>query len=123
MRSIGKNHRRGVTLLESLVLVVILAIVAAGAGQSLQAITKIPSQTDATLVDENALVSKLEQMRSVSFDNLPIGTAITPYSDGTVSVDVAYADPAGGATPNVNWKQVTARLTNGRQLVMTVCKP
>jgi type II secretory pathway pseudopilin PulG len=123
MRSIGKQHRRGLSLLESLMLVVILSIVAAGAGQSLMAITKIPTQADASLVEENTLVSKLEQMRSVGFDNLTIGTAITPYSDGSVSVDVAYADPAGGASANVNWKQVTARLANGRQLVMTVCKP
>jgi hypothetical protein len=123
MRSIGKNNRRGLSLLESLMLVVILAIVAVGAGQSLQAVSKIPSQTDASLTDESLLVSKLEQVRSVSFDSLPIGTAVTPFSDGTVSVDVVYADPAGGGTPNVSWKQVTARLTNGRQLVLTVCKP
>jgi type II secretory pathway pseudopilin PulG len=123
MRSIGKTRRRGLSLLESLLLVTILSIVAVGAGQSLQAVTKIPSQTDASLAEENLLVSKLEQVRSVSFDALPIGTAVTPLSDESVSVDVAYADPAGGATPNPSWKQVTARLAGGRQLVMTVCKP
>jgi type II secretory pathway pseudopilin PulG len=123
MRSNGRQHRRGISLLESLVLVVILSIVATGAGQSLLAITKIPVQTDATLLEENALVSKMEQMRGVSFDNLAIGTALSPYSEGSMAVDVAYGDPAGGGSPNTNWKQVTVRMTNGRQLVMMVCKP
>ncbi len=123
MRSIGKQKRRGLSLVESLMLVVILSIVASGAGQSLLAITKIPTQADAALVEETALVSKLEQMRSVTYDSLTIGTAITPYSDGTVSVDVALADPTGGASPNVNWKQVTVRLADGRQLMTMVCKP
>jgi type II secretory pathway pseudopilin PulG len=123
MRTNGQPKRRGITLLESLVLVVILSIVATGAGQSLLAITKIPTQTDAMLVEENALVSKMEQMRSVSFDNLTIGTAVTPYSDEKTTVDVAYGDPAGGGSPNMNWKQITVRMANGRQLVTMVCKP
>jgi type II secretory pathway pseudopilin PulG len=123
MRVIGRHHRRGISLLESLMLVVILSIVAVGAGQSLQAVTKVPRQTDVSLTEENALVSKLEEIKSASFDDLAVGTAIAPYSDGTVSVDVAYADPAGGATANMNWKQVTVRLESGRQLILTVCKP
>jgi type II secretory pathway pseudopilin PulG len=123
MRSIGKHHRRGLSLVESLMLVVILSIVATGAGQGLLAITKIPGQADAILSDENAMVSKLEEIRGAEFDTLVVGTAISPYSDATVSVDVAYADPSGGMTPNVNWKQVTVRLGSGRQLILMVCRP
>ena len=122
MRSNGPHQRRGLSLIESLMLVVILAIVAAGAGQSLLAITKIPAQADATLVDETALVSKLELMRAANFDSLTVGTAITPFSDA-VLVDVALADPAGGAIANPNWKQITVRYADGRQLTTMVSKP
>jgi type II secretory pathway pseudopilin PulG len=123
MRSNGQHRRRGLSLIESLMLVAILSIVATGAGQSLLAITKIPVQTDAALDDENVLVSKMEQVRSAAFDSLTIGTAIAPYSEGDILVDVAYADPGGGGSSNTNWKQVTVRQAGGRQLIIMVCKP
>ena len=123
MRSKGVQHRRGLSLMESLMLVVILAIISTGTGQVLMAVTKIPKQTDATLRDETSIVSKMEQMRSVSFDNLPIGTAVSPYSDNGVYVDVAYADPHGGNSPSTSWKQIPVRLAAGRQIHAMVCKP
>ena len=123
MRSKGQKHPRGLSLMESLMLVVILAIISTGTGQVLMAVTKIPKQTDATLQEETSIVSKMEQMRSVSFDSLPIGTAVSPFSDGGVYVDVAYADPHGGSNSSTNWKQITVRLAGGRQLQAMVCKP
>lgn len=123
MRSTGKISRRGLSLVESLMLVVVLAIISSGAGQVLQAVTKVPKQTDSTLLEETKVVSKMEQMRSVSFANLPLGTAVSPYSDGDVSVDIALADPTGGNNPSSNWKQITVRLPSGRQLVAMVCQP
>jgi hypothetical protein len=104
-------------------LVTILSIVGTTAGQALMSISKTPKQADNTLLEETALVSKMEFMRGISFDNLTIGTAITPYSDQSVSVDVAYGDPTGGFTPNLSWKQITVRLVGGRQLTTFVSKP
>lgn len=121
-RQRGKT-RRGLSLIESLMLVVILSIIGTTAGRGLLAITKIPSQADKVLLEETALVSKMEFVRALAYDNLTVGTAISPYSDGEVSVDVAYADPGGGATPDTNWKQVTVRLANGRQLTTYVSRP
>ena len=123
MRSKGKRHSRGLTLLESLMLVTVLSIISAGTGKALMAITKVPGQTEVTLQQETALVSKLEQMRSTSFDSLPIGTAVSPYSDNGVFVDIALADPTGGNSPSTNWKSVTVRNNSNRQLVLLVCKP
>ena len=119
----GKPHKRGISLLESLMLVTILGIISAGAGQVLIAIGKIPGQTETTLKDETSMVSKLEQIRATDYDSLTIGTAVSPFSDGGVSVDIAYTDPHGGSSPSTNWKQITVRLANGRQLVALVCKP
>jgi hypothetical protein len=104
-------------------LVTILGIVGTTAGQALLAISKTPKQADAALIEETALVSKMESMRSLSFDNLTIGTALADYSDNTVSVDVAYGDPSGGGAQNTNWKQITVRLAGGRQLTTFVSKP
>jgi hypothetical protein len=104
-------------------LVTILGIVGTTAGQALMAISKTPKQADAVLMDETALVSKMEFMRGLAFNNLEIGTAVTPYSDETVSVDVAYADPGGGGAMNTSWKQITVRLAGGKQLTTYVSKP
>jgi len=104
-------------------LVTVLSIISAGTGKALMAITKVPGQTEVTLQQETALVSKLEQMRSTSFDSLPIGTAVSPYSDNGVFVDIALADPTGGNSPSTNWKSVTVRNNSNRQLVLLVCKP
>ena len=116
------GQRRGITLLETLVLVIILGIVGTSAANALRAVAKAPEQTESALQEETLLVSKLEQVRSAEFDNIPTGTAVSPYSD-TVLVDVALADPSGGSTANANWKRVTVRIANGRQLVFFVCKP
>jgi hypothetical protein len=104
-------------------LVSILSIVGTTAGQALMSISKTPKQADAALLDETALVSRMEYMRGLSFENLNVGTAVTPGSDSTVSVDVAYADPHGGGAVNTNWKQITVRLANGKQLTTFVSKP
>ncbi|MEI8197950.1 MAG: hypothetical protein WCI73_18815 [Phycisphaerae bacterium] len=122
MRSQGPQRRRGLSLIECLMLVIILGIIGGGAGQALLAVAKVPAQTNNTLTEEMAVVSKMEQMRSVSFANLPLGTAVSPYSDN-VLVDVAYADPTGGNSPSTNWKQVTVRIPGGRQLVTMMSKP
>jgi len=108
--------------MECLMLLVILGIVSASTGQALIAVAKNPRQTDSALADETSLISKMEQMRSVDFDSLTIGTNVAPFSDA-VRVDIAYADPTGGASPSVNWKQITVRMGSARQLVTTVCKP
>ena len=122
MRPNSAKHRRGLSLLESLMLVVILGITSGGVGQALIAVAKVPNAVDGTLSDEISLVSKMEFMRSVSFNNLTIGTAVSPYSD-TVMVDIAYADPEGGSNPVAGWKQITVRLASGRQLSMMVSMP
>ena len=103
-------------------LVVILGIASGGIGEAMIAVAKVPTKVDSTLTDETSMLSKMEQMRSVSFDSLPIGTSVSPYSDTTM-VDISYADPHGGSSPSTNCKQIVVRLANGRQLSMMVCKP
>jgi hypothetical protein len=114
--------RRGLSLLETLMLVTILGIVGAGSGLALQTVAKTPSQTDTALTAEATLVSKMEQMKSVSFDNLTIGDGISPYSTSTIRVSVAYWDPTGGNSPSTNFKRVTVT-SNGVSLMTLVNKP
>jgi type II secretory pathway pseudopilin PulG len=121
-----KRHstaRRGLSLIECLMLVAILSIVGTTAGRSLMAITKIPKAADSAFNDEMTLVSTMEHMRALAYDNLTVGTAITPYSNAHISVDVDYADPRELGMPSLNWKKITVRLPDGRQLTTYVSKP
>jgi hypothetical protein len=118
-----RRQPRGLSLAECLMLMVVMAITGAGTGTVLSSIAKIPTQTNTNFQEGTSLVSKMEQVRAANFDALPVGTAVSPYTDNGVYVDIALADPSGGATPNANWKKITVRLANGRQLQMMVCKP
>jgi hypothetical protein len=123
MNQLRGPTRRGLTLIESLMLVAILSIVGTTAGRCLLAVTKIPKAADSAFNDEMTLVSKMEYMRGLAYDNLIIGTAITPYSDAHVSVDVDYADPKDLGMPSLNWKKITVRLPGGQHLTTFVSKP
>jgi hypothetical protein len=123
MRCKGIRNRRGISLLECLMLVTVLGIMGAGAGQALISITKVPGQTNTTLDNETHLVSKMEQLRAMNYDALTIGTAVDEFSDNNMMVDIAYADPHGGLNYSLFWKQITVRNADGRQLTMMVSKP
>ena len=94
----------------------------AGAGLALQNVAKTPGQTDTQLNSEALLLSKMEELRSTSFTNLPTGTNVSPFSTSTIRVDIAFADPSGGFNPSANFKSITATC-NGISLVTLVCKP
>src|ERR1035437_1492517 len=107
----ARRPARGFSLMEVLLLVVVLGIVGAAAGQALQAVAKVPSQTDTVFQIETQMISKMEQIRSMTFDNVPTGTGLSDTvqiagMSYNRTVTVALADPNGGGA-SATFKQVT----------------
>jgi len=101
---------RALTLIEAILLLVILSIVAVAAGVGLQAVAKVPANTDAYMAANNVAVSVLEQTRANLLRNWPAatwgganfaflanGTSYTPTA-GT-ALGTTYSTPISGTTP------------------------
>ena len=118
-------RHKGFSLMEVLMLVVVLGIVGAAAGQALRAVERAPVQNDQNFQIETQLISKMEAIRAMTFDNIAVGSPNSDLSGwvtvGTSSyqciVTVALADPNGGSSPQNNFKQIT--VTCGGQSVTT----
>jgi type II secretory pathway pseudopilin PulG len=106
---------RGLTLLESLILLVVLSIVALAAGVGLQAVTKVPAQTDDQMVINSQLVSCLEQVRGEPWNTMAdkatklsapvtVGSKVYPCT-----VTVAQADADGGGN-DPDFRIITATI-------------
>ena len=104
------QHPRALTLIEAIILLVIISIVAIAAGVGLQAVAKVPANTDAYMAANNVAVSVLEQTRANLLRNWPAatwgganfaflanGTSYTPTA-GT-ALGTAYSTPISGASP------------------------
>ena len=120
------NAGRGFSLMEVMVLVVVIAIVGAAAGQALQAVCRTPVMTDRNYQIETQLISKMEAIRAMGFNAIAVGNPNATLSDivsvaGTDyqrTVTVALADANGDGTAEANFKMVT--VTCGSQSVSTL---
>jgi prepilin-type N-terminal cleavage/methylation domain-containing protein len=121
--------KRGFSLMEVLMLVVILGIVGAAAGKALTAMGKVPGQTDLNYQLETRLISKVEQIRAMPFDSIFAGNPSTSLSD-TVTISgvtyprtvvVAFADGDGNGSPDITFKQVTVTCA-GRSISTLISK-
>jgi len=125
-RATFSSAPRGFSLLEVLVLVVVIAIVGAAAGRALQTVARTPVLTDQTFQLETQLISKMESIRAMTFDNIAVGSPNSTLSDiVTVSgttyqriVTVALADANGDGSAEATFKIIT--VTCGGQSISTM---
>ena len=125
------HHRRGLTLIESMIVVVILGVVTLGVGIGLQGATRLCYATDTRLAIHARLLEKLEQIHTASFSTLTAAVGVTNNSlCDTVTVNgkslartvsVAYFDVDGGGAEN-DIVEVAVTI-NGQTLKTRVCKP
>jgi Tfp pilus assembly protein PilE len=119
--------RRGLTLIEAMLVVLVLGFLAVAGGVSLQSLVRQPTNTNLALAVSNSMVDKMEYLRSLTFNSLLTGTS---YSDtvtinGTTynrSVTVALADADGNGATDVDFKSVTITLA-GQTLTTYVASP
>jgi prepilin-type N-terminal cleavage/methylation domain-containing protein len=119
-------RRRGFTLVEAMLVLVVMSIIALAAGVGLQSIARAPAGNDAQLAVDNYIIDKLEALRATDFASLTVGTATdtvtirgTNYTRTTV---IALADADGTGGTDTDFKQITVTL-NGRSLSTFVCQP
>lgn len=118
--------RRGFSLLEVLVLVTVVAIVGAAAGQALVNVARTPVSTDRNYQIETQLISKMEAIRALGFDSIAVGSPNATLSDivtiaGTNyqrTVTVALADANGDGNAESSFKSIT--ITCGGQSISTL---
>jgi hypothetical protein len=128
-------RRRGFSLMECLMIILILGIVGGAAGQMLTALAKTPRDTETQFQIDAALVSKLEYLRSLTFDQLtlcgPTGMPLDPpMSDYVVINNKSYArsvyitnvDANGDGVIDVNIKQIKVQI-GGQYLTTLVNQP
>lgn len=117
---------RGFSLMEVLILVAVIAVVGAAAGRALQVVARTPVLTDQNYQIETQLISKMEEIRAMTFDNIAVGSPNSTLSDivtisGTSyqrTVTVALADANGDGSAEANFKQIT--VTCGGQTISTL---
>jgi prepilin-type N-terminal cleavage/methylation domain-containing protein len=122
----SRRMKRGFSLVEVMVLVVVLGIVGSAAGTALQAMIKSPGQTDQFYQIEMQTISKMEAIRALSFDQIALGNPNGSLTDMIAInntyyqrvVTVTLADANGDGTVDATFKQIT--VTCGGQSVSTL---
>jgi hypothetical protein len=112
--------------MEVLLLVVVLGIVGAAAGQALQAMAKVPGQADLDFQIETLLISKMETIRSLGFDSIAAGSPNATLSDSVTigaasygrTVNVTVLTNPDGSGNSGTFKQIT--VTSGGLSVTTL---
>lgn len=129
----GRTHaRRGLTLVEAMLLVVIMSIVAMGAGIGLQAVAKVPTEADKTMAINAKLVDTLETWKSKSWSSMASGGGtVTVNGKGyELKVTVENADPTATTDPatfdatkvQTDFRRITAEI-DGRKMRVYVAQP
>jgi type II secretory pathway pseudopilin PulG len=119
----------GFSLMEVLLLVAVLGIVGAATGKALIAIAKVAPQNDISYQLETRLISKMEEIRSMAFDAVAVGSPNSTLSDSVTVLNVAYprtvtvalADGNGDGTADSTFKQVTVTC-GGRSISTLISK-
>ena len=96
-----KKKSLGVSLLESMILVVIVGIVSLGFGISLQSSARVPGAVDQRLAIHTRLVEKIEDLSSQNFATLAANTGL---SDTVTIGNKSYARTVTVATFDANNK-------------------
>src|ERR1041384_7997173 len=80
---IHSRRRRGLTMIEAMLLLVTISIVAVAAGVGLQAVAKVPAQTDDILSINSEIIDRIEQMKATAWANMSAkATTLTNTSPG-----------------------------------------
>jgi type II secretory pathway pseudopilin PulG len=134
VRAGGVRRVGGLTLIESMLLLVIMSIVAVAAGIGLQAVAKVPVQTDLQLATNNAMIDALEHYKAqVAAGN--ITASATAYEDNVTLNTLSYkrsvtvenasptdgTDPAAFASTQTDFFRITVSL-NGQSMRCYVAK-
>jgi type II secretory pathway pseudopilin PulG len=115
------HAKRGVTLVEAMLLLVIISVVAVAAGVGLQAVAKVPANTDEIMQVNNVIVSVMEQtkanlIRAGTSSSWPSGTwggngygflynstSYTPTAGTAIgtagALSTGYSTPTSGSSP------------------------
>ena len=131
-------HCRAFTLIEAVILMVIMSIVAVGAGIGLQSAVRVPEATERALAVSSELTSEIEGWRAVAFGNAPWPSALPYSANDTVTLSIAGQsttynrttsiqkwDPnnlSTNASPQADFVQVQVTI-NGQSLVCYLSKP
>jgi Tfp pilus assembly major pilin PilA len=122
---------RGFTLIEAMVLLVIVSIIAVAAGVGLQAVAKVPTQTDAILAIDNEIVNRLEQMRAEPWATMSTkATSLTNASPGvsinskfySCTVAVVDADADGDGSTDADYRKITVTI-GAQSMISYVTNP
>lgn len=122
-----RRARRGLTLLEAMILLVIVSFVSLGVGTGLRAVTRVPEGVDDRMAMHIKLVEKQEELSTLDFATLNNGTNRSDtvlLAGQTVNRTVAIAtyDADGINGVDADFLQITVTI-NGSTLVRRVCKP
>ena len=106
---------RGFTLIEAMFLLVVLSIVAVGAGIGLQSVAKVPANTDQIMAINNAIVDSIEQWKAKAWASQVSQTdAVTINNKSyTRTISVANADPSDpetGANTQADFHRITVQI-------------
>ena len=115
--------------MEVLVMVVVLGIVGAAAGQALQAMARTPVAADETFQIETQIISKMEELRCQTFAAVVVGSTNSTVSIGDATVGgavkyyqmtvvVSLADANGDGVADATLKQIS--ITCGGQTMTTL---
>jgi len=119
MRSRG--HPSGLTLVEAILLLVIVSIVAVAAGVGLQAVAKVPDNTNDTMTINNTLVNVLEQMEAQmtgSSPGWPSTSTTTAYS-----LTLPNTNSSGGTCTYAITTSAALNTVDGTQTVVSFSTP
>lgn len=121
------SRRRGFTLIEALLLVLILGISGAAIGRNLRDMAHSPEQNNIDLATETALLDKMEYLRSLPFTTLAVDAnkATSAYTDTTTvegasmtrTVYIIYVNPVTGAPSGPATHMMQVNVTIGLKTV------
>jgi hypothetical protein len=113
--------------LECVILLVTMSVVAVAAGVGLQAVAKVPTQSDEHLVINSELIDRMEQMRATAWDSMAAkatslsGNVTVGTRTHACTVSAVSADADGGGV-DTDFRTIT--VTIGTQsMSLYVTKP
>ncbi len=114
---------RGLSLLEALILVVIVSLVAVGAGVGLQSIVRIPPAMDSILAINRQMASDMDSMKATAWASMASYSNTVTLNNKTYNrtVTVAQADADGNGV-DADFRQITVAI-GGQSMTTYVTQP